>query len=54
VVEEISYDESNKHSQQSKLRRLWRPAAGDRGALNRTLVAPPWRRDRSLEKAAKK
>jgi len=33
---------------------VWRAAAGDRGALNRTPVAPPWRRDRSLEKAAKK
>src|SRR5277367_2773510 len=45
----------NKRSQQSQLRRLvWPAAAGDRGALNRTPVAPPWRHDRSLEKAAKK
>jgi hypothetical protein len=52
VVEEIAYDEPNKHSQQSQLRRL---AGGRRRrpwALNRTPVAPPWRRDRSLEKAA--
>ena len=33
---------------------VWRAAAGGRGALNRTPMAPPWRRDRSLEKAAKK
>ena len=48
VVEEIAYDEPNKHSRQSQLK-LWRAAAGDHGALNRTPVAPPWRRDRSLE-----
>jgi hypothetical protein len=30
------------------------PAGGEPWALNRTPVAPPWRRDRRLEKAAKK
>jgi hypothetical protein len=54
VVEEIAYDEPNKHSQQSQLRRL---SGGQRRGpwdLNRTPVAPPWRRDRGFEKAAKK
>jgi hypothetical protein len=54
VVKGIACDKLNKHSQQSQLRRLsgWQR----RGplVLNRIPVAPPWRRDRSLEKAAKK
>ena len=54
AVEEVAYDKPNRHSQQSQLRRLsGRPRRGP-WALNRPPVAPPWRRGRSLEKAAKK
>jgi hypothetical protein len=53
LIEEIACDELNKHSQQSQLRHL---SGGQRRGpwdLNGTPMAPPWRRDRSLEKAAK-
>jgi hypothetical protein len=53
VVDEIAHDKPNKHSRQSQLRRLSGRERRGPWTLNRTPAAPPWRRDRSLEKAAK-
>ena len=50
---EIAYDKPNRHSQQFQLRRLSGRQRWGPWALNRTPVAPAWRRGRSLEKAAK-
>ena len=54
MLEGIAYDKPNKHSRQFLIKTpIWRVAVGDLWDLNRTPVAPPWRRDRSLEKDAK-
>jgi hypothetical protein len=53
VVEEIAHDKLNKHSWQFQLRRLTGRQRQGQRTVNRTLVAPPWRRGRSLGKATK-